>query len=153
MPARRHETRTNRHRVLEPVSMWRSTRPDNLFAVDNDPDSRPPCRLLHIVEGGDYGYRFRNGRKGVHPFTAWNGELPGTLPMVAGTGEAPCGVLSYEADNLPEDYRGSTAGDLVGRPSHRAIPAAAPRCFVHARDGAGGCGRRRLSPGRHCQGS
>ncbi len=50
-----------------------------LFAVDNDPDSRPPCRLLHIVDGGDYGYRFRNGRKGLHPFTAWNGELPGTL--------------------------------------------------------------------------
>ncbi len=78
----------------------------NLFVVDNDPDSRPPCRLLHIVEGGDYGYRFRNGRKGVHPFTAWNGELPGTLPMVAGTGEAPCGVLAYEANNLPGDYRG-----------------------------------------------
>ena len=34
-----------------------------LFAVDNDPDSRPPCRLLHIVEGGDYGYRFRNGAR------------------------------------------------------------------------------------------
>jgi putative membrane-bound dehydrogenase-like protein len=79
----------------------------NLFAVDNDPDSRPPCRLLHIVDGGDYGYRFRNGRKGLHPFTAWNGELPGTLPMVAGTGEAPCGVLAYEAENLPQDYRGT----------------------------------------------
>ena len=73
-----------------------------LFAVDNDPDSRPPCRLLHIVEGGDYGYRFRNGRKGLHPFTAWNGELPGTLPMVAGTGEAPCGVLAYDWDE-PRD--------------------------------------------------
>ena len=80
-----------------------------LFAVDNDPDSRPPCRLLHIVDGGDYGYRFRNGRKGVHPFTAWNGELPGTLPMVAGTGEAPCAVLAYESDNLPGDY----IGDLL----------------------------------------
>ncbi|MGP0062608.1 MAG: PVC-type heme-binding CxxCH protein [Isosphaeraceae bacterium] len=78
-----------------------------LFAVDNDPDSRPPCRLLHIVEGGDYGYRFRNGRKGLHPFTAWNGELPGTLGMVAGTGEAPSGIVSYESDNLPADYRGS----------------------------------------------
>ena len=78
-----------------------------LFAVDNDPDSRPPCRLLHIVEGGDYGYRFRNGRKGLHPFTAWNGELPGTLGMVAGTGEAPSGVIAYESDNLPEDYRGT----------------------------------------------
>lgn len=77
-----------------------------LFCVDNDPDSRPPCRLLHIVEGGDYGFKFRNGRKGVHPFTAWNGELPGTLPMVAGTGEAPCAVMAYESDNLPAEYRG-----------------------------------------------
>lgn len=64
-----------------------------LFTVDNDPDSRPPCRLIHVVDGGDYGYRFRNGRKGLHPFTAWNGELPGTLPMLAGTGEAPSGMV------------------------------------------------------------
>jgi putative membrane-bound dehydrogenase-like protein len=78
-----------------------------LFAVDNDPDSRPPCRLLHIVDQGDYGYRFRNGRKGLHPFTSWNGELPGTLPMVAGTGEAPSGVIAYESNNLPEEYRGT----------------------------------------------
>ena len=77
-----------------------------LFAVDNDPDSRPPCRLLHIVENGDYGYRFRYGRKGVHPFIAWDGELPGTLPMVAGTGEAPSGVVAYESDGLPADFRG-----------------------------------------------
>jgi hypothetical protein len=27
--------------------------------------------------------------------------------MVAGTGEAPCGVLSYEANNLPAEFRGS----------------------------------------------
>jgi putative membrane-bound dehydrogenase-like protein len=77
-----------------------------LFAVDNDPDSRGPCRLMHIIQGGDYGYRYRNGRKGLHPFTAWNGELPGTLPMVAGTGEAPCGVVAYESTGLPAEYRG-----------------------------------------------
>ncbi len=77
-----------------------------LFTVDNDPDSRPPCRLLHVVDGGDYGFRFRNGRKGVSPFTAWNGELPATLPMVAGTGEAPCAVMAYESDHLPAEYRG-----------------------------------------------
>ncbi|MBI4582687.1 MAG: hypothetical protein HY717_01445 [Planctomycetes bacterium] len=78
----------------------------NLFAVDNDPDSRPPCRLLHIIRGGDYGYRFWLGRKGLHPFTSWNGELPGTLPMACGTGEAPSGVADYEHLGLPEDYRG-----------------------------------------------
>jgi len=77
-----------------------------LFAVDNDPDAMPPCRLLHIVPQGNYGYQFRNGRRGLHPFTAWNGELPGTLPMVAGTGEAPSGLLAYESDNLPAEYRG-----------------------------------------------
>ncbi|WP_339728416.1 PVC-type heme-binding CxxCH protein [uncultured Gimesia sp.] len=79
----------------------------HVFTVDNDPDSRPPCRLLHIIQGGDYGYRFRNGRKGLHPFTSWDGELPGTLPMVAGTGEAPSGVLAYESNGLPAEYIGN----------------------------------------------
>jgi putative membrane-bound dehydrogenase-like protein len=78
-----------------------------MFSVDNDPDSRPPCRLMHIIPGGDYGYRFRNGRAGLHPFTAWNGEIPGTLPMTAGTGEAPSGVLAYESDGLPGEYIGN----------------------------------------------
>jgi putative membrane-bound dehydrogenase-like protein len=77
-----------------------------LFAVDNDPDSRGPCRLLHVVQGGDYGYRFRYGRAGTHPFQAWDGELPGTVGMVAGTGEAPCAVVAYESTGLPEEYRG-----------------------------------------------
>lgn len=78
-----------------------------MFTVDNDPDDRPPCRLLNLIPGGDYGYRYRNGRRGIHPFTAWDGELPGTLPMVAGTGEAPSGIVAYESDALPEEYRGS----------------------------------------------
>jgi putative membrane-bound dehydrogenase-like protein len=77
-----------------------------LFVVDNDPDSRGPCRLIHVVPGGDYGYRFRYGRKGTHPFQAWNGELPGTLGMVAGTGEAPSGIVAYESIGLPPEYRG-----------------------------------------------
>ena len=68
---------------------------DRLFCVDNDPDASPPCRLIHIVETGDYGYQFRYGRSGRHPLQAWDGELPGTLPMAAGTGEAPCQVLPY----------------------------------------------------------
>lgn len=82
-----------------------------LFSIDNDADSRPPCRLLHIIPGGDYGYRYRNGRKGLHPFTAWNGEIPGTLPMVAGTGEAPSGIVAYESNGLPPEYWGNL---LVG---------------------------------------
>lgn len=66
-----------------------------LFAADNDPDSSPPCRLLHIVPGGDYGFLFQYGRAGTHPLQSWNGELPGTLPMVCGIGEAPTAIVPH----------------------------------------------------------
>jgi putative membrane-bound dehydrogenase-like protein len=64
-----------------------------IFAAENDPGEQPPCRLLHIVEGGDYGYQRAYGSEAHHPFVAWNGELRGTLPMIHPSGEAPCGVL------------------------------------------------------------
>jgi putative membrane-bound dehydrogenase-like protein len=66
-----------------------------VFAVDNDPDSSPPCRLLHVMPGGDYGYLYQYGRAGTHPLQAWDGELPGTLPMVCGTGEAPTALVPH----------------------------------------------------------
>ena len=73
----------------------------NVFATDNDPDSSPPCRLNHVIEGGDHGYEFRYGRSGLHPFISWNGQLPGTLPMLSGTGEAPCHVIFYAPPASP----------------------------------------------------
>ncbi|MEZ6047183.1 MAG: hypothetical protein R3C11_16705 [Planctomycetaceae bacterium] len=66
-----------------------------LFAVDNDPGELPPCRLLQIVEGGDYGFQRQYGSEAQHPFVCWNGELRGTLPMVHPVGEAPCGVAAF----------------------------------------------------------
>lgn len=68
----------------------------NLFCIENDPDSSPPCRLIHIVPTGDYGHRWEYGRAGVHPLQAWNGELPGTLPMVCGVGEAPTAIVAQD---------------------------------------------------------
>jgi len=64
-----------------------------IFATDNDPGERPPCRLLHIVHDGDYGYQRAYGQEAHHPFVAWNGKLRGTLPMILPSGEAPCGVV------------------------------------------------------------
>ena len=64
-----------------------------MFAAENDPGSRPPCRLLHIVEGADYGYQWVYGSAPVHPFVAWNGELRGTLGMVHPCGEGPCAII------------------------------------------------------------
>jgi putative membrane-bound dehydrogenase-like protein len=78
-----------------------------LWVVDNDPDASPPCRLVHVVEGGDYGFQFRYGRAGRHVFQAWNGELPGTLPYAAGTGESPTEVIDYQSDGLPDEYLGN----------------------------------------------
>jgi hypothetical protein len=66
----------------------------HVFAIDNDPDACPPCRLLDIVPGGDYGFRYRYGRAGIHPLQAWNGELSGTLPMICGVDEAPTAVVA-----------------------------------------------------------
>jgi putative membrane-bound dehydrogenase-like protein len=63
-----------------------------IFAVDNDPGSRPPCRLLHVVDGADYGFQWVYGSSPVHPFVSWNGELRGTLGMITGSGEGPCAV-------------------------------------------------------------
>lgn len=64
-----------------------------IFAAENDPGSRPPCRLLHIVEGADYGFQWVYGSAPVHPFIAWNGELRGTLGMIHPCGEGPCAVV------------------------------------------------------------
>ncbi len=63
-----------------------------IFAVENDPGERPPCRLLHVVAGADFGYQRAYGNDATHPFVCWNGELRGTLPMVHPVGEGPCGV-------------------------------------------------------------
>lgn len=76
-----------------------------VFGTDNDPGASPPCRLIQVIEGGDYGYEYRYGRTGLHPLICWNGEIPGTLPMIAGTGEAPCAIVAYRGAAFPKEYR------------------------------------------------
>lgn len=79
---------------------------DRVFGTDNDPGASPPCRLHQVIEGGDYGYEYRYGRTGLHPLISWTGSNPGNLPMISGTGEAPCAVMAYESDALPKKYLG-----------------------------------------------
>jgi glucose/arabinose dehydrogenase len=40
-----------------------------LLCVDNDPDSRGPNRLVHVVAGGDYGFKSLYGSSGLHPYS------------------------------------------------------------------------------------
>ena len=79
----------------------------HLLAVDNDPDARGPNRLVHVVQQGDYGYKSMYGGAGNHPYQGWDGRLPGTLPFVSGTGEAPSGLLDARRASLPDDYNNS----------------------------------------------
>ena len=78
-----------------------------IFGTDNDPGASPPCRLIQVIEGGNYGYEYRYGRTGLHPLTCWNGEIPGALPMISGTGEAPCAIVAYESNAFPKEYLGN----------------------------------------------
>jgi putative membrane-bound dehydrogenase-like protein len=75
-----------------------------LLVADNDPDSRGPNRLVHAVKGSDFGYKSLFGGSGIHPYLAWNGELPGTLPYAVALGEAPSGLLNANLARLPADY-------------------------------------------------
>lgn len=85
-----------------------------LLAIDNDPDSRGPNRLLQIVMDGDYGYKALYGPTGLHPYDAWEGDLPGTLPMIAGVGESPSGVLDLSFAALPAEYRDTAVVTVWG---------------------------------------
>ncbi|MFM8572635.1 MAG: PVC-type heme-binding CxxCH protein [Pirellula sp.] len=104
-----------------PFGLW--MRGDGvLFAAENDPGSRPPCRLLHVVEGGDYGFQYVYGSAPVHPFVCWNGELRGTLGMIHSSGEGPCAVVglgggvmipswsNHCIDYYPLHWQGATLG-------------------------------------------
>ncbi len=64
-----------------------------IFAAENDPGSRPPCRLLYVVEGADYGFQWVYGSAPVHPFVGMNGEMRGTIGMVHPCGEGPCAIV------------------------------------------------------------
>jgi putative membrane-bound dehydrogenase-like protein len=77
-----------------------------LFAVDNDPAAGSLCRLLHVVKGGDYGFRYRYGRTPRHPFVSWFGQIPGMLPPVCLVGEAPTGLVHIRSGRLGRGNQG-----------------------------------------------
>ena len=101
-------------------------RQGRVIAVDNDPDARGPNRLLHIVRGGDYGYKTLFGRFGLHPYLAWEGDVPGTLPMIYGVGEAPTAVIDANTARLPAEYKDSLLAAVWGEHNlalYRTTPA------------------------------
>ena len=85
----------------------------NMFHVDNDNEDGSKfmgCRLMHVSEGSDFGWRLRQGARCCSPDPvrgAVAGELPGKVPPLLKTGRgAPAGLLIYNDTFFPESYRG-----------------------------------------------
>jgi putative membrane-bound dehydrogenase-like protein len=83
-----------------------------MYHADNDGEDggkSTGCRLLHIAEGCDYGWRLRPGARGcqLDSFRGnVNGELPGKMPPLLNIGRgAPAGLLIYNETRFPENYR------------------------------------------------
>ncbi len=85
----------------------------NMFHADNDNEDGSKftgCRLMHIAEGDDFGWRLKTGARCCVPDNvrgAVFGELPGKVPPLLKTGRgAPAGLLIYDDTRFPENYRG-----------------------------------------------
>ncbi|MCZ2341156.1 MAG: HEAT repeat domain-containing protein [Bacteroidales bacterium] len=84
----------------------------NWFHADNDNEDGSKftgCRLVHVAEGVDYGWRLRTGARCCRPDNtrgAVAGELPGKLPPMLKTGRgSPAGLLIYNDTAFPERFR------------------------------------------------
>lgn len=73
----------------------------NGFTSDNDDDGNRGCRVIWTMDGGHYGYRTPGSPR------HWGEEVPGNVPKLVGTGNgSPCGIMVYEGNLLPPEYRG-----------------------------------------------
>src|SRR6185369_35049 len=84
----------------------------NMFHIDNDHEDGTAwsgCRLMHVVEGSDFGWRTLPGAICCTPdpvrASPW-GEKPGKMTPMLKTGRgAPAGLMIYNDTALPQQYR------------------------------------------------
>jgi putative membrane-bound dehydrogenase-like protein len=113
----------------------------NWFHADNDNEDGSRftgCRLVHVAEEVDYGWRLLEGARCCRPDHvrgAVAGERAGKLQPMLKTGRgSPAGVLLYHDTQLPEPYRGLMYYPDVFRKSVRAYklaPAGASFAVTH----------------------
>jgi putative membrane-bound dehydrogenase-like protein len=89
-----------------------------IWQSDNDDDGNQGVAINYVMEGGNFGY---TGPKGTswgrdepafpgqtHQEAQWHQRWAGVVPNMLHTGAgAPCGIVCYEGDLLPEKYRGA----------------------------------------------
>lgn len=82
----------------------------NLWTVDNDTAGADPCRVLHLVEGGDYGWRASyQHMKGFGPWVSeemWRGGLDGILPPAGTVSQGPAGLAFHPGTGLTPQLAG-----------------------------------------------
>lgn len=85
----------------------------NVFHLDNDNEDGSKftgCRLIHVLEEADYGWRLKPGVRCCwpdHDLGAVWGERPGKMTPMLKTGRgAPCGLLIYQGNAFPEFFQG-----------------------------------------------
>lgn len=89
----------------------------NVYTSDNDDDGNACCRLVPVIEGGDYGYFSEDGARnwqadrlpGQDVWRAhWHQDDPGVFPAGYRDGAGgPTGVCVYEGGQLPSRYVGA----------------------------------------------
>ncbi len=82
----------------------------NLWTADNDTAGEDKCRLIHVVEGADYGWRTSyQHMKGYGPWVqekVWEGGLDGVLPNAGEPAQGPAGFAFYPGTGLPAAMNG-----------------------------------------------
>ena len=85
----------------------------NMFHVDNDQEDGSKfqgVRLMHVLEGADFGWRLVAGAVCCRTDFARGavfGEAPGKMPSMLKTGRgSPAGLLIYQGTAFPEFFRG-----------------------------------------------
>ena len=90
-------------------TMWQS---------DNDDDGNKGVRINYVMDYGNYGYTdemtgagWQANRTNIEPEIPrrhWHLNDPGVIPNLLQTGAgSPCGMVVYEGDLLPEQFRGT----------------------------------------------
>jgi quinoprotein glucose dehydrogenase len=94
----------------------------NLFTVDNNSDSGDQARFVHIVQGGDIGWRMgyqyesamhdetvKQGNRGPWNYEQiWtpNTQVAYTLPPIRNFSNGPSGLTAYPGVGLADKYKG-----------------------------------------------
>lgn len=80
----------------------------NLWAHDNDTSGQDKSRVMHIVEGGDYGWRYSyQFMKGFGPWVqekVWAGGVDDVLPNAGYGAQGPAGLAYYPGVGLPAEF-------------------------------------------------